>query len=273
MASASSVAVGQRPLITFFALAIALGWIVALPLVLSPAGLGVIPLRLPETWLMLVATTPTIAALWTRWRMAGDLRICRVRAPWKALLGGAFLGMALVLLALAVVPAILIGNGAVGALHWSAILTASAPWWSNPLNLLGGPLNEEPGWRGFALPGLQERFGPLAGSLILGIAWTVWHAPLFLVQGWLSVPIWAFVALMICMSILMTWGTNVARGSIVPAVLMHAVYNSSFPIVVGLCRGLPTRTPGLVWYVVGVVLTTMGVVAVTRTRLGRPATP
>jgi uncharacterized protein len=48
--------------------------------------------------------------------------------------------------------------------------------------VLGGPLFEEPGWRGFALPRLQRLLhGPLVGGLILGSLWALWHLPGFLV--------------------------------------------------------------------------------------------
>jgi uncharacterized protein len=46
--------------------------------------------------------------------------------------------------------------------------------------IFGGPLGEEPGWRGFALPGLQQRLGPLAGALVLGALRGTWHLPIYL---------------------------------------------------------------------------------------------
>lgn len=40
-----------------------------------------------------------------------------------------------------------------------------------------GDLLEENGWRGFALPVLLRKHGPLAASLIVGVAWASWHFP------------------------------------------------------------------------------------------------
>jgi CAAX protease family protein len=48
----------NHPLATFFALAFGLGWLLALPLALSPAGLGWLPLQLPDEWLILFAVHP-----------------------------------------------------------------------------------------------------------------------------------------------------------------------------------------------------------------------
>src|SRR5689334_13780197 len=39
-------------------------------------------------------------------------------------------------------------------------------------------LGEEPGWRGFALSELQERYSPLRSSLLLAPIWALWHLPL-----------------------------------------------------------------------------------------------
>jgi membrane protease YdiL (CAAX protease family) len=36
-------------------------------------------------------------------------------------------------------------------------------------------LGEEFGWRGFAHPRVVQRFGPVAGSLLLGLVWAIWH--------------------------------------------------------------------------------------------------
>src|SRR5262249_52349042 len=56
--------------------------------------------------------------------------------------------------------------------------------WFLIIAIIGGPLLEEAGWRGFALPRLQPRYGPLVGTLILGLLWALWHLPEFLVPAW-----------------------------------------------------------------------------------------
>ena len=49
--------------------------------------------------------------------------------------------------------------------------------------LLFGPVPEEPGWRGYALDGLQVRRSALSASLIVGVVWSAWHLPLFFIEG------------------------------------------------------------------------------------------
>jgi membrane protease YdiL (CAAX protease family) len=102
------------------------------------------------------------------------------------------------------------------------------------LNLLyTGPLCEELGWRGYALPRLLRQFNPLVASLILGIIWGVWHLPSFyissVVQSGLSLP--AFLLFGLFTSILMTWISRHTGGSVLAAVLFHYTINVSFSII------------------------------------------
>ncbi|MFI8093918.1 CPBP family intramembrane glutamic endopeptidase [Streptomyces sp. NPDC086080] len=41
-------------------------------------------------------------------------------------------------------------------------------------------LAEEPGWREFARPRMQRRYGPVGSTLVVGVLWGAWHLPLFL---------------------------------------------------------------------------------------------
>ena len=99
--------------------------------------------------------------------------------------------------------------------------------------LITGPLGEELGWRGFALPHLLKKFNPFAASLILGIIWGVWHLPAFyvssMVQSSLSLPIFLLSAL--CLSFLATWLVVKSAGSVLIAVILHYTTNFSVSVL------------------------------------------
>src|SRR5439155_16889541 len=90
--------------------------------------------------------------------------------------------------------------------------------------VLAGPLFEEPGWRGFALPRLQERWGPLVGAIVLGVVWAAWHGTKYLTpdfaraNGGLTLSgVSVFLVAATCFSIIIAWVFNHTEGSILVA--------------------------------------------------------
>ncbi len=116
------------------------------------------------------------------------------------------------------------------------------------ISLISGPLNEEAGWRGYALPRLQSRFSALTSSVILGILWGFWHLPLYLVE--VRLPFYIFIFLNIVLSILITWGYNNTNGSLVIAVLFHFCFNFVGTYIAGKLGLLPT----MMFYLAGGIL-------------------
>lgn len=111
---------------------------------------------------------------------------------------------------------------------------SASPVWSNVATLadiapmvglyaiFSGPVGEEPGWSGFAVPRLLAKHSALTGSIILGVVWAVWHFPLGLmgdlsVYGTLNVLLAAIV---------FTWLYQ-NTGSIFLAILMHTAHQNS----------------------------------------------
>lgn len=86
---------------------------------------------------------------------------------------------------------------------------------------LGGTW-EEPGWRGYALPKLQERYSALSASLILGVLWAIWHLPL-MVAGQIA---YSDLVLVIAASVVTAWIFNNAGGSVLIVMLFHAMNNT-----------------------------------------------
>jgi len=94
-----------------------------------------------------------------------------------------------------------------------------------PALIAGGPLGEQIGWRGYALPHLQVLHGPVKASLILGLLWASWHLPIWFSGQWTvpSVPnIAAYVVWITAVTIIYTWVFNNTAGSVLMAILLHA---------------------------------------------------
>jgi membrane protease YdiL (CAAX protease family) len=151
-----------------------------------------------------------------------------------------------------------------------------------------GPVGEEFGWRGFALPNLQNKYGPLIASLVIGFAWGLWHLPtLFAPLGVLgalasSMGVFKFMLIYVlgttANSIYMTWLYNKTNASaLIAGIVWHAATNFWAPILLSdssleaARQGthLPTIAPSL--YVTVLAVQVIGAIAltlVTRGRLG-----
>jgi membrane protease YdiL (CAAX protease family) len=93
---------------------------------------------------------------------------------------------------------------------------------------VGGGVSEEPGWRGFLLPRLQERFNPLMASLLVWIPWALWHAPLDF-AGYAGSTFATYlrtrVFILVPLSIIITWVYNRCGKTILSAALFHSAFN------------------------------------------------
>jgi uncharacterized protein len=219
-----------HPLFSYFFLAYAFSWLVSLPYVLSiwnvlPGNytLGLIL----KQWvgpalagiIMTIVTTGKEGFLHLR------RRCWQWRAGWQWYLL-ILLGVpALILLGIVIQPGALANyqglppHFLVNYLVYFVIV------------FFGVGLPEEIGWRGFALPRMQPRYGPLRGTLLLGVLWAGWHLFFFLMPDHGGGPgadpmavlknFSIFFLMVMAMSIIFTWVFNHTRGSVLIASLLH----------------------------------------------------
>lgn len=183
---------------------------------------------------------PTVAGLLLQWFAHGNLRMCRLWTGWVNLLRGLGFGLAAMVLMSVAGPALALAKAPWTALHWGAFFHWSS-YGLNYSSLLGGPLGEEPGWRGFALPRMQARLGRLRATLLLALLWTGWHLPLFLMHGWISLNPWQFLLTLTGFGMVLTVAANLARFGVLVAIILHLVFNTSSGIVTALLHDMPTR--------------------------------
>ena len=200
------------------------------------------------------------AAIVTIW--SGESLRAWLRPVWKLRVGLRWwlyaLGLPLVLYAVVSLVLQLLGY----PVEW-ALAADRAPAYLGTFAfvlVLGGGL-EEPGWRGFGLPALQERFSPLRATLLLGLVWGVWHVPLYGPAGFVVPWVLAFFYTVL-------WN---ATHSVGLCILLHASFTPAQDHLILLPANV-AYTPALDtpdWVVLGTyVAAAVLLVVLTRGRLG-----
>ena len=228
----------KRYIWIFFALTFFLTWVFWIPLALSGRDVMAGPLMIV---LLVGGFGPSIAGIIMTYRTQnkeGRRDFWRRSINFKQISLGWYVVILLIfplVYALAILIDILLGGSPPGA----DALTQIA---EQPASLIGmllmgliiGPLAEEFGWRGFALDPLQARWSALISALVIGVFWWAWHFPLFFMNGMLqnewgvgTAAFWAYAVTVFVLSVLVTWVFNNTRRSILAAILLHFMYNST----------------------------------------------
>lgn len=176
--------INRFPLLSYFLLAYLFTWVIEVPMALGVRG--VIDLHLPLWVEALAAFGPFLAAVIvlrvTRGRGGVNellASLCRWRVPplWAALT---------IVPPFVVLLAALAMTGELGKLFSGELLreiiAAGKLFELIFISSLIRGVGEEPGWRGYALPLLRGRHGPLVATLLLWPVWTLWHLPSFLAR-------------------------------------------------------------------------------------------
>jgi membrane protease YdiL (CAAX protease family) len=202
--------VRRHPIITFFVLTYAIGW-GCIPFWTFQAGSPLLAALIVIPLTQGVAGLKELGLRMIRWRVRWYWYVVAIGLPLAVI--GFVVGLNVALGAS--VPS-LAGIGSV-----STILMMFAVRLVNPGD---GPMGEEPGWRGVALPGLQSTLSPLVSTLILGVAVTVWHVPiLFLEEGLLQPSIVVgFLLGSFAVTFFYTWLFNHTGGSVLMTIVSHS---------------------------------------------------
>lgn len=271
--------VARHPLVFFFVFAYAGAWIAEAPLVLSQSGLGVLPFTLSRPLILLCVAGatflgPTVAAFVMTGLLEGRAGIRRLLSRyvlWRVKLRW-YLFVLLGIPAIEVLGAIVV-PGVIESMNPITLsLILAYPLAFITTLVLGGPLGEEPGWRGFALPRLQAQHGPLAGATLLGVLWGCWHLPLFWSGVWTTLSLTnvvMFIVMITALTIIITWVFNNAKGSLLITMLMHASFNTFADHMLGPAFPAPIlNVDPLLPELIGFGVAALVLIAVTRGRLG-----
>lgn len=226
----------------YSAIACLSSWIIWAPLVLGQDGLKLLHIAPSGPVLICIGTLgPTLACYLTHRLWAGNWRAVRFFPSrwlnWLWLL----IGPLLVLVAFFVILPLLASSAPPAAWGRHVGVLRGIPGVIFSYNLLGGPLFEEFGWRGFLQARVQRTLAPWLAAGCVGVVWAAWHLPLFLVEGWNNGPVLAFFGTCVGLAVLFAFAFNASGQSVVVAILMHAAFNASPGFLGAYLENCPMR--------------------------------
>jgi len=218
----------KYPLTSYFIIAYIATWLLALPLILNQFGL----ISVNINWHFLAAFGPTISAVTVVYiseKREGVKTLMKTSFRWRV---GAFW----ILFSSLIVPLFLLLTIGLNWLFTGNIIDLNAYLIDNgitdPASIIiwiwVGAISygvfEEIGWRGYALPKLQEKYNPLIATIILTILWAFWHVPLFFYRLSISYVFGWFFGLFMG-AIVLTFLFNSSGKSAFVAILFHITNN------------------------------------------------
>ncbi|MFX0066198.1 MAG: type II CAAX prenyl endopeptidase Rce1 family protein [Candidatus Hermodarchaeota archaeon] len=239
-----AVFVTKRPVLSFFLLTFIISWGIWIPALilymLNPfplVSLASVPLPLLILY-TLGFFGPTFAALIITGLQEGPSGITKLLSRWKIWRIGMQWYLATLLIEIVVVLV---------AIQLYILLFTLSPqvtwglWYLFfpvflQFALIGGPIAEETGWRGYALPRMMKSQNALNASLLLGLLWAIWHLPVKFVD--IPVPLDPFIFGIfslntITLSVIMAWLFNNTRGSVFICYLYHIMVNTVGTVLLG----------------------------------------
>lgn len=116
---------------------------------------------------------------------------------------------------------------------------------------------EEFGWRGYALPILEMKYGIWYSNILLGCIWTIWHLPLWFItntsQSFMNFG-GAFL-LFIGYSFIFSWVRNIAHNKPFAGVYVHGLANSLISIMPTISMNKDESQPRFwIWVILTLII-------------------
>src|SRR3990167_2072283 len=218
----------RYPVISFFVLVLlwsSLIWKFVLPLFNIPSG---------TDWFWLVECAPGLAAIFLTWLTGnGVFQLIKPITYWRV--NPFYYFLVIILMAffyLSAIGATALQGKSIPSLaslysdvYFSFLgLKFYGPWMIPILTVLYF-FCEEIGWRGYALPKLMQRYDVFTASIIIGIAWSLFHIPLMNFSVLLAHPLFFVLYLFytIISSLFLSWLYLNTGGSLLLVSLSHAI--------------------------------------------------